>query len=338
MENKGKNIVAKQAENVNTFEQRKRKFESAYTSGGDYSAELLDLSQAVAMSTLRKVLDPRRNGDDNGNGKPSDSGQNPALLALRREVVADRKLLDNTRRTADGATRIAYNDNGDARTETAEKNDAAALAELTRQTLGDGIDLVQAAALAILEQAAEHAAGGGEWLEKPYTVRRLSRRVYIRRDDSAAYTDTETTPIQEVYRAVRAEIEQSRAVRTDPRNGYSYLEEIAPDGLEMVYRRLKKWADVGGYAHGGPELYTADSDTVDGMESTLSALKLSARQTSIVWLRLQGYGHKAIARYLGITADSVKTQFARIKDKCAAVGFTPSMWAEMVQGATDSDN
>ena len=97
--NQGTNIVAKEAEQVNLFTERKRAFEAAYASG-DYSAELLDLSRAVALSVLRKVIDPRRNGDDDGTGKPSDSGQNPALLALRRDVVADMRLLDGTRRTA----------------------------------------------------------------------------------------------------------------------------------------------------------------------------------------------------------------------------------------------
>ena len=42
------------------FETVKRNFETAFSSGRDYSTELLDLSTAVAYAVLNKCLDPQR--------------------------------------------------------------------------------------------------------------------------------------------------------------------------------------------------------------------------------------------------------------------------------------
>lgn len=218
-------------ENTNTtntskrdFEQVKRDFEQAYAAGGDYSAALLELSTAIAYSVVRKCLDPQaKTAPDRET--VSDNAQSPAMLQLRRGIAFDRRTLDNTAAAADRATRITFTADGDAVTEVADKTAAAALAALVGETLSDGIDLVQEAAAALLEQAADHADGPG-WIDRPFTVRRLARKVYIRETDSAEYRDDETTPAQEVYRAVRRAVRNSAAVQTDPRNGYTYLDEL----------------------------------------------------------------------------------------------------------------
>lgn len=68
------------------------------------------------------------------------------------------------------------------------------------------------------------------FMQSPYKERRLKKKVWIKKDDSINGWETvETTPIQETYKAVRREIEHSRAMSTDARNGYSYLEDIAHD-------------------------------------------------------------------------------------------------------------
>ena len=68
------------------FETVKRSFEQAFASGGDYSAELLDLSTAVAYSVLNKCLDPQRKTAVDRE-QVSDNGQNPALLAVKRGIA-----------------------------------------------------------------------------------------------------------------------------------------------------------------------------------------------------------------------------------------------------------
>lgn len=302
------------------FETVKRSFEQAFASGGDYSAELLDLSTAVAYSVLNKCLDPQRKTAVDRE-QVSDNGQNPALLAVKRGIAADRRTLDSTKTLADRSTRITFNTDGDAVTVTADKEADKALGVVLRERLTDGIDLVQEAAAAILEQAAEHADPAALWLDSKYTVRRLSRRVYIQAEDSAAYADAETTPIQEVYRAVRKAVQDSRATQTDPRNGYTYIEDCA-DGLETIYYRLQKYADLGGYDCDGN--YTADRQTVEDYETTVERLDLTDRQAQVLRLRMQGKGYKAIATYLGVTYQAVQNTLAKIQRKAAKIGLTPA--------------
>ena len=302
------------------FNAVKRAYETALATGKDSADELTALATAVAYSVLNKCIDPQRKAAPQRE-TVSATGYNPALVQLKHGIAADLATLDNLRTAADKATRTAYNTDGDLTTETADKDAEKAVAALIGETLSDGIDLVQAAALAILEQAAEHAADGGEWLDTPHTVRRLSRRVYIRTEDSAAYRDDETTPIQEVYRAVRQTVQNSRAIQTDPRNGYSYVEDLTADGLETIYYRLHKYADLGGYDCNGN--YTTDRQNVADYKTLVARLDLTDRQAQILRFRMQGKGYKAIATYLGIPQSSVCRCMYQVRNKAEKIGLTP---------------
>ena len=304
---------------ANTFETVKRNYETALAQGKDTAQELTALATAVAYSVINKCIDPQRKTAAQRD-TASNTGFNPAMVALKRGIAADLATLDNTRRTANAATANTYNADGDLVTVIADKDANNALAGLIDETLSDGIDLVQTAALAILEQAAEHATTPA-WLDTPYTVRRLSRRVYIRTDESAAYRDDKTTPIQEVYRAVRQAVQNSRAVQTDPRNGYSYIEDLTADGLDTIYYRLGKYTDLGGYDCNGN--YTTDRQTAADYETIVASLNLTDRQAQIIRLRMQGKGYKAIATYLGVTHNAVINCLKKVQAKATAAGLTP---------------
>lgn len=319
-------IVASRPAPVNTFDHAKRAFETAYASG-DYAEQLATLAKAIAASVINKVTDPQRKAAQTAD-KVSDSGLNPALVAMKRGLHADNALLTLTAYHADRATRIAWTEDGYIITETANKESLDSVNRLSRETLSDAIDLQQTAVVALLEQAADHASAGENWMDIPYTVRRLSKKVYIQSSDSASYADVETTPIQEVYRTVRRQIADSRAVQTDPRNGYTYVEMPTAEEVDTIYYRSGRYADIGGYD--SMSNYTADFQTVADYEDILRRLNLTARQVTIVRLRMQGYGYKAIASYLGITQETVKTTVRRLRDKCESVGFTPATWKEMV--------
>lgn len=309
-----------------TFDSVKRTFETAYASGTDYTAPLMDLSTAIAYSVLNKCIDPQRKTAKDRESV-SDSGINPALVDLKRGISADRAALSRLSYCADVATRTTYNADGDRVEQIADRDAYNELNRLANDTLSDGLDLVNTAALAILEQASEHADSGAEWLDRPHTVRRLSKRVYIRMDDSAAYRDDETTPIQEVYRAVRKAVQDSRATQTDPRNGYSYIEDLTADGLDTIYYRLGKYTDLGGYNANGN--YTTDRQAAIDYAAIIERLQLSDRQAVIVRLRMQGNGYKAIASYLGVTFQAVQNAMKKVQAKAEKIGFTPKTWLEM---------
>ena len=125
-----------------------------------------------------------------------------------------------------------------------------------------------------------------------------------------------------MYRAVRKAVQDSRATQTDPRNGYSYIEELTADGLDTIYHRLQKYADLGGYDCNG--LYTADRQTAADYEAIVERLELTDRQAVVIRLRMQGKGNKAIATYLGVTPQAVQNTLAKIQRKAAKIGLTPA--------------
>lgn len=331
--------TATERKTENTFDQLKRQTEIAMNMGGDIAARaMVELGKAYAGIAVNKCADPQRKTAVDRD-TVSDNGMNPALLQLRREVFADVSALDNLRDAMDAALATRYNDDGDMVTEIVDRDAWARADVLSRDRLGDGMDLVQDVVLELLEQqAAGRDACGAGWLDMEYTVRKLDKRVLIREDDSAAYHDAETTPAQAIFQTVRRSIADSRAMQTDPRNGYTYIEELTADGLDTVYRRIGKYSDLCGYAHngqisdmagapagwyGGDGLATADRQTVNDMAKLLERLDLTDRQAQVLKYRMQGMGYKAISSRLGISQGNVCKCVYRIRDRAREIGFIP---------------
>lgn len=273
---------------------------------------ILELSTAVAYSVLKKCIDT------------SDSS---ALRQARRDLTAALHNISGIDYTSTAAYVGTYTADGDYTTDTADPTAAAALATLTRETLGGGLDLVNVAAVAILEELKSQKERDPDLprdLERVYSTRRLSRKVWIKTEDSArAWETVETSPIKEAFKAVRRYISTTAAaVSTDPNNGYTYIEDLSKDSESdsdsVIYRRLSKYADIGGYVtdfNGALTEYTAAAADIEEMDSLIDRLGLTPRQKKIIDLRLSGYGYKAIGTYLGITPQSVRTALECIQKK-----------------------
>lgn len=279
---------------------------------------LTTVATAVTYAVLKKVIN---------------TTSNPTLQTIRKELTRDRADLDRLAYATDNATRLAFNESGDLVVEVVDQRLVDASAKLAGLPLGDGLDLVNDAVVALLEQTAaqmERDPGLPVDLEREYTTRRLKRRVYIKSAESVgAWEEVTTTPIQEVYKAVRRSIDASRAAQTDPRNGYTYLEDIATDSESgeqaTIYRRLTKYADIGGRVcdFNGKETVATSAAAVDVEETDriVAALKLTDRQATILAYRQKGYGYKAIATAMGVSDSAVKGQLAEIRRKWSAAGL-----------------
>lgn len=307
-----------------------RAYENAVLTDSDTAPALLALATATAHSVLKKCIDPQRKTAPEKE-TTSNNGISPALVAVKRGIMADLATLEKLDTASNKATALQFNKAGDLVSVVVDKNAEKAVDRLMRETLSDGLDIVNTAVVAILEMTADHAENGAGFMEIPFETRRICRKVYIKAEDTAKWETVTITPIQEVYRAVRREIQNSKAVQTDPRNGYLYIEDTTADPdsdkTETIYRRLQKWADLGGYTRYGH--YTADPQTLADYETVLALLNLSDRQAKIVSLRMQGYGKKAIATYLGIDKNNVLRTLRQVQAKCESIGFSPAMWAEM---------
>lgn len=327
-----------ESKNERTFDTLKRNTEKALAIGGDVAAAaLMQFGLAMAGIAVAKYTDPQRKTAVERD-TVSNNGMNPALVSLRREIFSDVAALNNLRDAMNTALEIRFNQDGDALTAVSDKSAWKRADVLSRERLGDGMDLVQDVALAILEQQAAGRAIGENWLDTQYTERKLDRRVIIREDESAAYHDESITPSQAAFRTVGRAIEASRAMQTDPRNGYTYIEELTADGLDTVYRRLGKYSDLAGYAYNGhisdmagapsgwdtgDGLCTADRQTAMDMSALVSRLELTDRQAQILKYRLRGMGYKAIATRLGVTPRCISMTLERVGKRAKEIGLTP---------------
>lgn len=298
----------------NAFATLLRNYEQA-TRQGNNDNELIELATACAYSVLKKCIDV---------------SYNPQLVSVKRDIARDNNHLQAIHNASYNAFSLAYNQDGDLIQAINDKSLAQAFDKLASVALGDGLDLVNSAIVAILEET-EKTSKQGAFMEECYTVRQLKRKVYIQLEDSANGWETvETMPIRQVFKAVRHAIDTSRAMSTDARNGYTYLEDYATDTEtdteQRIYRRLPKYADLGGHAtdyNGQETLYSADRQTVEDIDTLIAQLELTVRQAKVLQLRLQGYGQKAIATYLGVSKQAIQKTLGQIQTKATSNGLQP---------------
>lgn len=281
-----------------------------------YDTALVTLSTAIAYSVLKKCINV---------------SEDKALKAVRASLTRDIKALEMTAYTADTAHKATYTADGDYTVETVDADLHRRFNELTAMTIGDGMDIMHTALVAILNETDKAKSRGLVigFMTAPYTVKRLKRKVWIKVEDSVnGWEEVETTPIQEVYKEVRRYIESQRAVKVGA-NGYTYLEDIAhdtdTDTDTTIFRRFGKYADIGGVVrdyNGKETAYTTDTETADKVDKILSVLNLTAKQMKVLSLRQSGYGYKAIATYLGVTQRAVAKTCKAIQNKAIKAGYT----------------
>lgn len=285
-----------------------------------FTAVATDLATAVAFSVLRKCLDPQAKS-----GKPSNSGCNPQLDGVKRSIYRDTNTLKNIDYSCKKAFITVYNEDGDRQTKTADSDYRYAYNKLTQQTLGDGLDLVNTAIVSLLDECTKVDTTAENFLETVYTVRRLKKKVWIKVDDSVNGWETvETSPIREVYKAVRREVANNRSLNIDPSNGYMYLEDLAKDEESneetTIYRRLNKFSDLAGNVtdfNGAVKFETVDSASVTDYDTMVEKLELTTRQAQILQLRMSGYGYIAIGTYLGVNEKSVRDVLKTVQKKAS---------------------
>lgn len=286
-----------------------------------FSNVLDELATAVAYSVIKKCLDPQRKGRKDG--QVSNSGCNTQLDEVKRSIYRDKNTLANIDYSCKQAFVTVYNEDGDRQTKTKDSDYRYAYNKLSQQTLGDGLDIVHVAMVALLDESEKADRTKENFLENTYNVRRLKKKVWIKSDDSINGWETvETSPIKEVYKAVRREVANNRSLNIDPSNGYLYLEDLATDEESneetTIYRRLNKFSDLAGNVtdfNGAVKFETVDANSVTDYDTMVEKLELTARQAKILELRMGGYGYVAIATYLGVNEKSVRDVLKTVQKK-----------------------
>lgn len=323
----------------NNFETLLTNFETLHINAPhstEYSGTLQELSTAIAYSVLRKVIDPQRYNTQSDN--VSNSGFNSQLVSMKNVLYRDIQSIKNVNIIEPLCIGHALNDNGDDVTTITDKSLYEGYNKLISHVLSDGMDLVQVASLALLEQCNSELVDDSKpgFIEKPYYITRLKKKIVIKKEDSKnGYETIATTPIQETYRKVRKYIQDNKSLQIDPKNMYTYIDlddSNDSDSENRIYKRLDKYADLGGVSissgfntventvinhvdstHGG--LYTADSATVDTIEKLIDKLELTSRQAQVLKLRLRGYGLKAIGTYLGVSHQAIAKTLKQVQTK-----------------------
>ena len=294
----------------------------------EYTKALQDLATACTYSVLKKLCNVGGYVDESTK-TPTDTAK--AIRQLRQSIAQDKDNHNRLNYAINHSPELQYNKDGELKQVVANKELYQSITKLINHCIGDGIDLINTAVTTILTETAKTTDINTDFMETPYTVRRLKRKVYIQDVNSlGGYETATTTPIQEVYKAIRRDIESNRAMQI-ANNKYTYISDILTDTEsdteEVVYRRLPKYSGLAYEItdiNGKVTAITADIQTATDTDSIIAKMNLTAKQAKILQLRLSGNGYKSIATYLGITDSNVKGQIAELKRKAAAIGLTPT--------------
>lgn len=294
----------------------------------EYTQALTELATACTYSVLKKLCSV---GGTVTEQTKNTTDTTKTIRQLRQSITQDTNNIKRLQYATNNATEYTYNKDGELTRHTKDSELNKAITTLINHCFGDGIDLINTAIITIMQETAKTQDINAEFMEKPYTVRRLKRKVYIKDIDSlGGYETTNTTAIQEVYKAIRRDIEQSRAVQIAS-NKYTYIDDTfkdtETDTETAVYRRLPKYSGLAYETtdiNGKITAITADIETATDTDNIISQLNLTTKQAKILQLRLSGYGYKAIATYLGVTHNAIINTMKKIQKKCIAIGLTPT--------------
>lgn len=304
----------------------------------EYTTALMELATACTYSVLKKLTDPQGlQGGLKEQEKPEKhiginnaTSRQTVINRLRREVAHDLQNLRNLEYLSTMAKTVSVNTNGEYTTDTnGEYNEL--LTKLSNTMSNDGLELVNGAICAILEETKKIDCFSTGFMEKPYNVRRLKKKVRIQSADSVNGWETvETMPIREVFKAIRREVEANRGLQTASHK-YTYIEEIATDKETgentTAYLRLNACSGLAGEVcdfNGKPIAIVADSSTVNTYDEFIKTANLTVREQTILEYKMQGYGNKAIATKMGISENACKGATNRLRQKAIEWGLTPN--------------
>lgn len=323
-----------QTDTKKSFEDRVKEFSTVATTApnsSDFTTALYALATAVAYSVIKKCLDPQRKS-----GQLSNSGFNSSLFAVYKSIGTDYHTTIDFNTAVSGIDyKTVYDKRGNTKRVCITPDfDTVITKHVYSKTYNDGMDLIHVAVMAILSEMDKQCKSGQTVdLERVYIKHTLSKRVRIKLSDSCAYKEVETTPIQEIFRAVRRAVQKSRAIQSDPKNGYTYIEDLTVnDDGETTYYRLPKYADIGGYIkdfNGQETNYTADLQTVTDTDTIIDSMGLTEKQSKVLELSLRGYGIKAIASYFGVSHQAIAKTKKQIQVKAEKIGLTADKFAKL---------
>lgn len=284
---------------------------------------LQDLAVAVVYSVCKKL---RNVGGAVTEDSKNKNYFNLAIANLSRQLSADLDHLSRLEILVRETSKLILNQDGYYERVITDKDGYEAITKEIDKCISESMDLVQDAIVKILEETYKSPCLG-EFLEEEYNITRLKKKVRIKQDDSQAFETVTTKPILETYRKVRQSVSDARQMQVAS-HVYTYIDSVITNpetGEETtVYERLDKYTTATSEIkdfNGKTTAMVADGQTKEDINNIISNLKLSPVQTTVLSLRLRGYGYKAIATYLGIRVDNVKTQVKRIQQKWIAVGY-----------------
>lgn len=315
--------------NSEAFEQLLKNYEIAYNnrnknnpkSEAEFANALTELATACTYSVLKKLCNAGGAVKEDSN-KTTDSAKVPRQL--RATLARDINALKQLKYCLNNGTAQLIDKNGNTVIKIINKDLYNGGNKLASQTLDDGLDLLHTAIIAILDETKKHNSD----LTTEYIKHQLNKKVWIKLEDSKnGWTDTTTTSIQEVYKAIRREVSNNRSIQIASHK-YAYIDDIVSDNngnTEKIYRRLNRHAalDEVYNSNGAITSITADNKTVFDIDMIMNKLELSKRESQILQLRLAGYGYKAIGTYLGIRTENVKLTLRRVQAKAIKIGFKP---------------
>jgi predicted transcriptional regulator len=243
------------------------------------------LAKVIALSTLKTCLDPRKRSAHIDSDKVDSVGSDKYLTKVKNDGY---------------------------RLDTSKKDASDTMPELA--------DLVSVATVAVLENLNKYGN-----LTATVKYQKPQRQI-VYGNGNIKMIEAEAVPIQLVYRAVRKYISGMKNGGSLGADGYSYIAITDTDtdtGIDtVIYRRLGKYADIGGYTSEG--LYTVSEEDVTRIDGIISRLDLTREQKRILSLRQGGYSFGAIADILGVTQEAVKKAIKRIRCKAVKIGFEPT--------------
>lgn len=211
--------------------------------------ETLDnLGNIIAYSVLNKCIDPQkktaveiaRRTEENGREFISNSGCNETIVKLKTELTKANIDIAVLKKVSYKPHETIVDKDGNEKKVIRDKDEYKKLNDLARDTIGNGIDFKQESIASLLELSEKQFEEIGYIdIMKKYVAYVPNRKLWYKDIfEEIELKETETSIIQETFRAVRRLVENDASPKVEL-NGYGYVRtDIHMDNgtTETVYK------------------------------------------------------------------------------------------------------
>ena len=329
----------KAVETVNSFTKALTEFEvlmidilNGTINDKEYNRITISIAKAITFSIIKKLIQVATKTPKEGT-KYNEISYDKTMENIKNSLIFDFIRLDEIEYSVNNGTYAKLDKNGKIQLEVSDSALNKAIDDNLKDSLSEGMSIVHEVVSALLEEVKKADNFSVGYFTNTITDRKLKNgKVYAKNGKKKIeWVAYEITPLQRVYRKVRAYIQSNKAIKSVI-NGYLYLEGTSIDdesgNIEQIFYRLKKYDSLCERIvdfNGKEYALITSTEVVEEWDKVLADFiaktNIDQKYIDLIEMRKDNKSLNDISISIGISSKTVERMITSLKDIAVKNGY-----------------